>query len=471
MAIQTDKNTNYGGNLVSQKYTPLQNIQYNQNDRPYYSALLTNRWNLLNNANILRQPLALVVRDWNEIINAEAGNNPPLVVISSNRSNWIRQGITAAETQLAAMQGTPAAFDNPSDLRALSADAGQTSSPPIYCPQRIGPAPVNRNVYIVVYISEYKTYTRALANTGITVVGWKFELSIQNRAPRKVWLTGFGASRFAAIEFCKELRAAAGGAAPWDYAWLFDDNVVALTNFPGYMAVENAMIGAAQAQVCAGFHGGTKAEAFEENRNWARAEINAGRGGQAAALPNPMPPGIVQQASLWNIAYLTANNLNFGPVYISSGEDLSFVNYFNTQNIPYFYYNGIGVRKEITDYDNAPGSQRIKAAKERLTAWFAHAESSPTPPGGQPPPPVKVNPVAQEDGGEQKLSDFIVNRVLPVSMPNRAGDEAVQNQAKCQGVEQITLGAINQGFVTANAMNATFQINGAAAQAVIRRNQ
>ncbi|MGB3510698.1 MAG: hypothetical protein WBA93_15985 [Microcoleaceae cyanobacterium] len=470
MPIQTDKNINYGGNLVvSQKYRPLENIHYVQDDRDYYSALLTNRWNLLNAANILPQPLALVTPNWKTIIAAEARKSPPLVVISSNRSNWIKQGIDAADNQLAT-KGTQN-FANASDLSALSAQAGQLSSPPIYCPTRIGPAPPNRNVYIVVHMYEYEKYKKTLAGTGITVVGWLFKPP--DRTTMKD-LTGFGASRFAAIEFCKHLRTQAtlaGRAAPWNYAWLFDDNVVALTNFPGYAAVE-AVIGS---NVCAGFHGGTKAESFEANKTWAIQERAKNRGGQAAALPSSMPPGIVQQAALWNIDYLTKNNLNFSPVYISSGEDISFVNYFNTKQIPYFYYKGIGVRKEITSYDNDESAQNVNQARQEYTAWFSDAEKA-TPAGAVPlPPPVEVTPIKQEDGGVQTLADFIVNHVLPNSQMNsQDNNDKVKYQAKCQGVEQITSGAIwgkttsgaIYGYVNQDALDNTFKINGMAAQIV-----
>jgi len=470
--IITDKNTNYGPPLVTQKYRPLENVGYTPADTQFYSSLLTNRWNLLNAAGLLPQDLALATPNWAAVIAAEANHNPPLIVISSNRSTWIRDGVNAADNQLAVMNGQPATFTNPSDLRALSAQAGQGISPPIYCPTRLGANP-NRNVYVVVHMAEYQTYRNNLANTGITVVGWVFRpvngLNVQ--------VTGFGASRFAAIEFCKELRtaaaAAAGGNAPWNFAWLFDDNVVALTNFPGFATVEGAMT---PAHVCAGFRGGTRAMAFTENRDWARNELTAGRGVQAANLPASIPPGILQQAALWNIDYLTANHLNFGPVYITSGEDLSFGYYFDRQAIPYFYYDGITIRKEDTNYDNGTAAQRINQAKQQFTAWVVNAESAAAPPpGGAPPPPINVQPINQADGGVQTLANFVVNRVLPNANNDiraQAGNPATQNIAKCQAVELITCEANspNRHHVAPAALTTTFHINGAANQVVVRRN-
>lgn len=454
MPIETDKNERYGPPLVTQKYAPLLDITFDSKLDTFYSALLTNRYNLLRYTGLLAKPLQLATPGWAGVIAAEAGKSPPLVVISSNRSAWIKSGLAAADAQLA-IRGLQT-FDNVSDLRALSADSGQKVSPPIYCPKRIGPNP-NRNVYIVVHISEYAVYKKALLGTGITAVGWEF------KRVNGIWLTGFGASRFAAIEFCKVLRSAAivGGRAPWDYAWLIDDNVVALSSFAGFAAVELAM---KAGDVCAGFQGGTKAEAFLTNRDWARKEITDGRGGQAAKLPPSKPPGIVQQAALWNIAYLSANYLNFGPVFITSGEDLSITNYFNAKTIPYFFYDGITVRKEETKTDAGRGGQNLNTAKQQLTAWVIQAESA-KPPGGNPPPPIEVKPKSKEDGDVQSLGEFI-GRVLDKT--GLAGNLAVQNTAKSQAVEQITCGAINGKHVKDPALASTFKINGTTDQAVDR---
>jgi hypothetical protein len=463
MPITTDKNTQYGPPLVSQKYAPLLDPQFAVGDRAVYTALITNRAANLRAANRLGRDLTLATPNWTNVVAAEAAHLPPLVVISSNRSGWIAAGIAAAQTQLDYLR--IAAFPNASDLRALGANDQQAQSPPIYIPTRIG---ANRNVYIVVNMLEYTTYKTALFALGITPVGYEFDSS--GGGPRGVSLVGFGASRFAAMEFCKLLRqlaaAAAGGNAPWNYAWLVDDNVVALTNFAGFAAAEAALQGT---EVCAGVHGGTKAESFLTNRDWARREVTAGRGGQAAALPASNPPGIVQQIALWNVQYLDTNHLNFGPIYVTSAEDLSITNYFDIRRIPYRYYKGIGVRKEDTAYDNGDGGTALNNARKGIAGFVTRCESKA---GALPaPPPTMIQPVDHADGGVQNLSDFIVNRVLPNAAPlqAQAGNANVQNTAKCQAVEQIVCGAIEAGFVDVAGYNASFKINGNNAQVVNRR--
>ncbi len=101
MPIGTDRNSTYGGTLVTNKYSPLRSIVFHSSDNDIYNGLMLNRWRLLNSTGLLPQPLNLAVSDWTATIESEAGKRPPLVVISSNRSEWIKAGITAARTQRA----------------------------------------------------------------------------------------------------------------------------------------------------------------------------------------------------------------------------------------------------------------------------------------------------------------------------------------------------------------------------------
>lgn len=460
MSITTDRNDSYGPPLVTQKYRPLENPTFALTDEPLFSGMLTNRDRLLRATGMLGQQLKLATTpSWAAITAAEAGHLPPLVVISSNRAGWIKDGIASGAAQLAKLR--IAAFTNASDLRALTDETNQGISPPLYAPSRIG---ANRNVYVVVHMAEYTYYKTQLAGTGLTPVGWEFTKGTGAR--RNLNLVGFGASRFAAMEFCKLLRrraaTAAGGAAPWNAAWLIDDNTVALGNFAGFASVEAAL----GANVCAGFHGGTKAITQDKNKTWAEKEIREGRGGQAAGLPPSAPPGIIQQTALWNVQYFDTNFLNFGPIYIASAEDLSITNYFNAARIPYLYYNGINVVKEEPAYDNKTAAQKVNRSRQELTAWVAAAESA-NPPVGTPPPPIRVQAFRNTDGGEQLLSTFVVNRVLPNAKAVNGTDLKVQDQAKCQAVEQLTCAALNvRRQVSDPAIATTFKTNGATQQVV-----
>jgi len=316
--ISTDINKQYGPPTVNTKYSPLAEIVLADSQKPYFSALLTNRLALFSSQALIGT-LLLVTENWGTIRDAEAGQSPPLVVISSNRSMWIKAGIEAAQVQL--LYFDKGAFDNVSDLDALTARGQQNVSPPLYCPLRIGP---NRHVYIVVHSYEYNVYRKNLAGPGITIIGWRFVQPLANPpVPANPRLVGFGASRFAAIQFCKKLRVDANY--PWNYAWLLDDNVVALSTFPGFSAIESAMTEMGQRgeeKACAGFLGGTLAYRCVDNIAWAKDLLNKGFGKQTTDMPQRSPQGLVKQASLWNIDYLTRNELNFSPIYIASAEDL-----------------------------------------------------------------------------------------------------------------------------------------------------
>ena len=466
--IAVTRRKNYGGTtLVNTKYSPMETITLaKEADTTSCSGILEYRRKLLTTAGLLPKTLKLTLPDWDAAAAKEVGRKPPLVVISTNRANWIKDGLAAAEAQ----PSSEKPFENASDLRALTARSGQRFSPPIYCPSRIGDAG-KRGVYIVVHASEYAKYKKLISSDKITIVGWEFETPRTQRDMRKMWLTGFGASRFAALTFCKQLRTAALAAAEeseeedttvWKYAWLFDDNVVALGGFAGYQAVEGAMDEAALVHggpyACAGFHGGTVAETQGEISAWATRELAARRGKQAAKLPKPIHPGLLQQAVLWNIGYLTEQNLNVGLVYVNSAEDVSLVNYFDANDTPYLYYKSIPIKKEMAKNDS--GALKVKYSRDLLTAWLTHMESlAPTEAEKPPPPPPPIVVQAETaDGGEQTLANFVVKHVLPKSsdVKSQAGKIDLQNNAKCQAVEQLTAQAVKDDCVNEATLKLIF---------------
>src|SRR5689334_2978900 len=382
--IRAKRNGAYGPPNVTSKYAPLEDITFSDTDVSFCNNLVMRRWAVLNSCGFLPQSLTLVLPSWTTAVASEKKKDqkPPLVVISSNRSHWIKKGLDSGDLQLQTLELEAGEFDSASDLRALDFtdinEERQRSkppqpplpSPPMYHPKRIGKTSEQRNVYVVVHTREYKTYKDTLEGTGITVVGWMFTPP----QPDEPLLCGFGASRYAAIEFCKELRRRADNR--WDYAWLFDDNVVAFTSFAGYEKVEAAMAsgpvdpatGAPRPYMCAGFSGGTATVSSGENADWARRELKAGeedgiRGKEYARLPTSSGKGLVQQAALWNIAELQRRKLNFGPIFVASGEDVSLGNYFDAKNergtaetkMPYLYYEGIGIVKEDATIDASEG--------------------------------------------------------------------------------------------------------------------
>ena len=53
MALEVDKNTNYGPPLVSQKYRPLGTINFKSEKHEFFGKLMSNRVKLLKDLNLL----------------------------------------------------------------------------------------------------------------------------------------------------------------------------------------------------------------------------------------------------------------------------------------------------------------------------------------------------------------------------------------------------------------------------------
>ncbi|WP_168797985.1 hypothetical protein [Pacificoceanicola onchidii] len=449
MVLRVARNGGYGGVTAMQKYNPLSSVTITAAESAYCSAILEHRCEWLDDRSIFPQTLTFYMADHAAAIAGENGKPPPLVVVTSNRSRWIAAGLETGRLALAAMPGDATSFAGIRDGRAFGG-ADRPVSPPIYAPYRQGPGST-RSIYVLVHASEYATYRANLDAYGVTVVGWKFTAVPADRAP----LAGFGVSRFAAIAFCKALRAEtlkADGATCWDKAWTIDDNVIGMQGFPGFTTAEAALDAA---WVCLGFNGKPLADTRADNR----AQFSS------AAVPGPPPPlppaatsGIIQQVALWNIAKMTADRTNFSPTYVASAEDLSLTRYFNITNTPYRFYTGSVIWKENVVGDYYDGSLVFQSARRTSEADFVTAEAT-TPAGGAA-PPLQVRVKATDPAVTARA--FAIDPVLQLSKNISAADRgnaAVRNRAACQISEQITKTSIGKaGIMTPASLAAAFAL-------------
>ncbi|MEW1551708.1 hypothetical protein [Streptomyces tsukubensis] len=471
MFVSADFNEAYGDPVVTAKYSPLSGISFNGDGAAGYgSELLQLRMNVLTGRNLFGT-LRLVVPRWDTVRTQEAtaGRRPPLVVVSSGRANWIRAGVQAAAARAKEIQG---GYQGMGDMRALGLTRGDAARQPpkpspIYSPTRAGP---DRGVYVVVHAAEYGFYHSKLADLGITVVGWEF-------TAQRTRLAGFGASRYAALQFCKELRSPLPGNGPpplraaWSCAWVFDDNVAALAGLSlrregnpvqvvdRLPVVENAVAavayngaGADPRPVCAGFQAGTNTEA--DTVLQAQAAAALGREEAAGADLRPVtedPPGLVQQAVLWNVDRLLADRLNISPAFIAAAEDVSIVNYFKLKRLPYWQYRGISVKKatplEDPDfgitatrpdvgpaaaYSNSRGAALVRKYRAETARLCARLESAPQ--ASHPIPPVLIE--------HERLRPFIGRMI----QQHRADKKLDVDRAACQAVEQMMAGALTMTY-------------------------
>jgi len=436
MTVQASYRSSYDqSTLTTQKYQPLDNITFPA-DIKLYNQLVANRSKVLTTMGLLPARLDLVTeKSRHAVVLDEQKKLPPLVVVSTNRSQWIK-------ASLAAIKKTER-YNSVGDMNAVADVPDRSTCPVIYSPRRIGD---NRNVYIVVHFDEYNEYRRALGGSGITVVGWKFGYSqaIQYQ------LSGFGASRFAAIEFCKALWRQLDPRSRWSYAWLLDDNVIALSNCPGLESVEGTM---KVDKVVAGFRGASKLEDTPGITAWAKAER-----AKQVTLPKARNMGIVQQAALWNIKYLDENYLNFSPTFVTSAEDVSFMNYFDVTARPYFFYTGAEVIKAVTKSDGSPSKQALEQTRTELVQFIVDEEKTGLVTAKQP-PPVTIDPLTPPTG-LQTVHKFIAANLAKLDKIGKDSDAA------SRAVEQILCDAIEKKLIRVPVLDQVFQLNGQEQQRV-----
>jgi hypothetical protein len=432
---------------VSQKYTPLdgrQNIPNTLtvgNNDNIVTQLIGFRQQMFRNltratAPPNAAPYNVSIKYWGQNItnvlteeknkaNAAQTSVPPIAVISSNRSGWIRDRCIAGSTWR--MQNPQVALTGISDGIILNVPPGGAGSVPIYAPYRIGT--INnqeRGVYIFVHRSEYQTYRNNLNNiAGIKVIGWDFPALANGEAVGSTDMFGFGISRYAAMEFFKHLHIDSDAANVCNKIWMIDDNVVYLTGRQNLGYFEQQMPDA--------------------NPPYGISFMGDNAPAQAYANPypnpnNPLPfnwnpnnnPVLLQQMMLWNVAYLVNNSYDFSPYFITAGEDISFTRY-NLRHTPasccidnQFRIKKISLLPQ--DHDNTQERAAIEFGRDIQLRHLSYRARN-----------VPINPQAVP------LSTFLGG------LPQVAQNEPL-HKTSSKAVEQILRTGIAQGVLANNVL-------------------
>jgi hypothetical protein len=398
LVLSAKNNTNYGGNLINQKYSPLDNILL-QGERGGYEGLFTARQGVLDGiAAYPPQALNFYAASWQGVDR----NRVPMVVLSSNRGAWMSkllQNAVGAAKKGYFRQGY------------LSLDTFKGGLVPWYAPQRSG----SRPVYVVVHWSEYDFYTEQLAPFAqhIKVVGFEF-----TAAHPALDIVGLGASRYAALQFLIELG--------YHRGWVVDDNVINVNGFPQTPApVEDCMpVGSNIWGI--GFTGATRNIDYGElagTVNFAAANLNFGQ----------TVPGLLQQVVLWNVDSFRAAHLNFCPLFVTSNEDIALCNFLQHSGRDERVITACHVIKFQPENDpktNLGGSKEVPRRRNRLVGIFYNIEAD--------------IPFEPRDGGDRRpLSQYITETVLP-NAQDKAQSTAPVVQSKA--VEQVMARATLQGW-------------------------
>lgn len=414
--IYAKNNGNYGGNLINQKYSPLDQIRIEANQQDFYKGIFNQRIESFAELNFFPKKLNLYARWDPKPPNQPRNLNPPMIVISSKRAWWLRTLLINMQNQYEVH--APTSYN---DYSAFS-----TNPVPWYAPLRTGNP--NRHCYIVVHKSEYFYYVRALRDLNhqpfvdVTIVGYEYKGGYPLN-----YLAGFGASRYAALAMGINLG--------YEKAWLVDDNVAQIRGFPDNLeTVEENLdnqiyaisFGAATNNLDLNIRDALDRfrniqENFTENYKFADAQ-----------------PGVLQQVVLWNLKLLSDNKITVSPYFCASNEDVSLAKYLQKTNRQQKVVTSctiIKISPDNTFQDIPDDLKKIKDKSqkeiEKIIKKLLKKISN-----------VEKNIIVQNSDKTTDLLDYIKNTVLVECTEGIKNEDPYLTESKA--VEQSLSAAIDQ---------------------------
>src|SRR5690242_4406146 len=94
--LAANNNTSFGGDLINQKYAPLVGITVVAGDKDFIVGLFNQRITELSRQNLFPLKLTLITSALPAPFSADTH---PMVVISSNRAEWLQKLFENAETK------------------------------------------------------------------------------------------------------------------------------------------------------------------------------------------------------------------------------------------------------------------------------------------------------------------------------------------------------------------------------------
>lgn len=374
MVINANYNINFGGSLISQKYVPLENVNFGDSTKEECINLFKDRYNfLLFNLDFCKGPLRLYAK-WPENIEKSLA---PIVIISSNRGKWIADILDNAKEKEKIQKFTGyndettfQIYLNPSDLSPM----------PWYAPLRS-----KRLLFIIVHMNEYVYYMKKIGSfENVIVIGYEYSTFHHNGG-----LVGFGASRFAAIQAMIKLG--------YHRAWAVDDDVININGFHNTLKEFEDEVEINESIWGIGFGAATKKMNDFGSVRYQKTEIH---------YESPVE-SILQQVVLWNLDLLRDNNINFSPLFITSNEDASLSCFLKqvSQNISYKIVSSCTIIKYEPSYDTETenyGSRYVNEKRKKICNLFKDIEAD-----------LKIKYYKNNSLTTKKLSDFIKSEVIP----------------------------------------------------------
>ncbi|MGB3186087.1 MAG: hypothetical protein WBB15_09515 [Ornithinimicrobium sp.] len=360
----------------------------------------------------LRTDFGAIVREENAKAKGKGQALPPIIVVSSNRSVWIDECLSAAKPETTENAET---YKSPWDL---SAHADDNASPPVFPPLYAPARTAGRSVFILVRNDEYSRYKVSLERfESIRVVGWAFDQSSEppdNEGRWRPWehnaIAGFGASRFAAVQFCREMRRRGVG---WSKAWLMDDNVVRLA-IASFAEEEGKLDGGLHA---AGFQGAKQVTSIEYLKE------TAGTPKPSTIAVKKLSGVLLQQVVLLNLTKLESSGNAFSPAFVAAAEDKSFTSLLRreTGTLRFIKSTAKGDPAVVTKAEAVPESNgTVNGDRNSWEKKLARLES-------------KVRVFSK--GRSVTVETFIKEELLANRPPD--APKVDEFRARCQAVEQL----------------------------------
>ncbi|MGE5329272.1 MAG: hypothetical protein ACM3KR_07185 [Deltaproteobacteria bacterium] len=397
MVINARNNPNYGGNLINQKYSPLTDIVIPDDQGAAYKQLFTKRAQKLTETGCYPPNTTLkLYANWPADTNHDGipdvnQDEIPMVVVSSNRANWMHTILDNANSR--------ADFADYLDSHTFDDDIV-----PWYAPLRSG-----RTLYVVVHWSEYNYYHDRIGNfADVKVIGYKFTPN-----ENSLDIVGFGASRFAALQAMIDLG--------YHKIWAVDDNVVNINGFPADLADIEGRMGDEIWGI--GFRAATeniqRAALYDGTVTFHANDINF----------DAAEPGLLQQATLWNLNLLRDNYVNFSPIFVTSNEDVSLSSFLQKKDYDERLITALSIIKiependpynpeDMSGNNNLGGAVEVPQRRRRIYSMFNLIEED-----------LEINP----GDGAVRLSGYIRNEREDVLL------------TQSRAVEQVLSASINKG--------------------------
>jgi hypothetical protein len=404
--LSADNNGSYGGSLINEKYSPLRSITIAAGDKDFYVNLFDERIKTLTRQNIFPTKLTLITSG---LPAPDTFTSTPIVVISSNRAEWMKSLFDNADTKNRKARIT--GYNDPATF--------SEGIIPWYAPWRS-----QKILYIVVHSAEYGYYKKLLAGyVNVYVVGWQFPATAGGLGP-----AGFGASRFAALELIKYLK--------YQRAWAVDDNVVNINGFPNTAATIEGLMTADFAGI--GFSAATNNDVL----------VNVYKDSTFTTLDfdfSKQKAGLLQQVVLWNVDYLKSRNLTFSPYFVTSNEDVSLSNYLQAFNYTQRIIKGLSIIKmQPTNDTKNQGALQLAGIRTRFQKLLYNLEKNTQ---------ISINGTKAKN-----LSEVVTETILP-NAQNKGGGlnvrkkQAYERTTQSMAIEQVLAESVSKKWAPPKTFN------------------